>query len=110
GVSFLSLQHTALDFIYKGFNVLLFKDLLELQNRREQVDRVFSDFSEELTDPILENEFVYTNTSGEEFRRVFWQVLLHVFNHQTHHRGQISQILDSHGVEHDFSNLNALLS
>ena len=29
----------------------------------------------------------------------------HVFNHQTHHRGQVSQILDEMGVAHDFSNL-----
>ncbi len=32
-------------------------------------------------------------------------VFLHLFNHQTHHRGQISVLLDQLGVENDYSNL-----
>lgn len=34
-----------------------------------------------------------------------WKALLHLFHHQTHHRGQISATLEAFGVEHDFSNL-----
>lgn len=35
--------------------------------------------------------------------------LLHVLNHHTHHRGQISQILDAMGVENDYSGLRETL-
>jgi uncharacterized damage-inducible protein DinB len=28
-----------------------------------------------------------------------------MFNHQTHHRGQVAQVLDEHGIENDVSNL-----
>jgi uncharacterized damage-inducible protein DinB len=34
-----------------------------------------------------------------------WKALLHVFSHQTHHRGQVSAALEAFGVEHNFSNL-----
>ncbi|MFP4430552.1 MAG: DinB family protein [Spirochaetota bacterium] len=35
--------------------------------------------------------------------------LLHVLNHHTHHRGQISQILDAMGIENDYSGLRETL-
>jgi uncharacterized damage-inducible protein DinB len=28
-----------------------------------------------------------------------------MFNHETHHRGQLAQVLDDRGVQNDFSNL-----
>lgn len=34
-----------------------------------------------------------------------WRILLHVFNHQTHHRGGVSVLLDQLKVENDYSNL-----
>jgi uncharacterized damage-inducible protein DinB len=34
-----------------------------------------------------------------------WLVLLHMFNHQTHNRGQIALILDQMGVDNDYSGI-----
>jgi uncharacterized damage-inducible protein DinB len=36
---------------------------------------------------------------------ITWRILLHLFNHQTHHRGGVSVLLDQLGVENDYSNL-----
>jgi uncharacterized damage-inducible protein DinB len=35
--------------------------------------------------------------------RELWKLLLQWFNHQTHHRGQVSLFLDMLGVENDYS-------
>jgi len=45
------------------------------------------------------------NRLGEKKEHVFWKALMHMFNHQTHHRGQVSQILDQLKLENDFSNI-----
>jgi uncharacterized damage-inducible protein DinB len=38
-------------------------------------------------------------------RRPLWELLSQWFNHQTHHRGQVSIQLDELGIENDFSGL-----
>ena len=30
---------------------------------------------------------------------------MHMFNHQTHHRGQVSLVLDQFGIENYYSNM-----
>jgi uncharacterized damage-inducible protein DinB len=47
----------------------------------------------------------YRNIKGEAQSKVIWRTLLHVFNHQTHHRGQVAALLDQFGVQNDYSNL-----
>ncbi|MFX1571527.1 MAG: DinB family protein [Promethearchaeota archaeon] len=34
-----------------------------------------------------------------------WRILLHLFNHHTHHRGGVAVLLDQLGVENDYSSL-----
>lgn len=36
---------------------------------------------------------------------ITWRILLHLFNHQTHHRGGVAVLLDQFKVENDYSNL-----
>ncbi len=36
---------------------------------------------------------------------VTWRIFLHLFNHQTHHRGSVSVLLDQLNIENDYSNL-----
>ncbi|KAL9644635.1 hypothetical protein ABK040_015374 [Willaertia magna] len=51
------------------------------------------------TDEKLMEKLIYSNTSGKEFQRVKSDVLDHVFNHTTHHRGQISSGLTFFGYK-----------
>ena len=46
-----------------------------------------------------------TNRRGEKLDRALWRALVHVFNHQTHHRGQGSAVLDRMGIENNYSNM-----
>lgn len=38
-------------------------------------------------------------------QKTVWLVFLHLFNHQTHNRGQIALILDQIGVDNDYSGI-----
>ena len=50
------------------------------------------------TTAAFEHEFVYRNSKKEQFKQPVFQMLLHLFNHQTYHRGQIVTMLKQLGV------------
>lgn len=46
----------------------------------------------------LLHEFIYHNTKREQFKQPVFQVLVHLFNHGTYHRGQVVTQLRQLGV------------
>lgn len=48
--------------------------------------------------PQLEHVFAYRNLKKEQFKQPLYQVLLHIFNHGTYHRGQLVTLLHQVGV------------
>ena len=84
-------------------------DLPSLARDRAEADRLWIDFIAQADPARLDQVLAYNDSHGTPRRYVAWQALNHVFNHQTHHRGQVSQILDELKVEHDFSNLTDAL-
>jgi uncharacterized damage-inducible protein DinB len=49
-------------------------------------------------DTQLNFVFQYNNTKREGFKQPTWQMLLHLFNHATYHRGQLVTLLRQVGV------------
>jgi uncharacterized damage-inducible protein DinB len=47
----------------------------------------------------VEHVMAYRNSKKEEFKQPVYQVLLHLFNHQTYHRGQLVTMLRQLGVD-----------
>ena len=47
----------------------------------------------------LKEDFSYKNLKGQSFREPLYQILLHVFNHGSYHRGQIVTLFHHLGVE-----------
>ncbi|MAC46924.1 MAG: hypothetical protein CMI12_08730 [Oceanospirillum sp.] len=41
----------------------------------------------------------YSNTQGIVSQRNFAELVSHLFNHQTHHRGQVSTLLSQNGID-----------
>ncbi|WP_455383004.1 DinB family protein, partial [Salinispira pacifica] len=80
-------------------------DLPALKDRRAALDQLLEKLAAELTDAHLSREFVYIDGRGNERRYILWQAMVHIFNHQTHHRGGIAQILDERGITNDYSNI-----
>jgi uncharacterized damage-inducible protein DinB len=46
-----------------------------------------------LTDDAVNGEISYSALNGQQFTQPLWQLLLHIVNHATHHRGQASGFL-----------------
>lgn len=55
-------------------------------------------FMDALTAERLAAPLHYTNLAGKPFSDPFYLVLGHMFNHQTHHRGQVHVMLSDAGV------------
>jgi uncharacterized damage-inducible protein DinB len=48
---------------------------------------------------MLDHVFQYYNSKREYFKQPIFQMLLHVFNHGTYHRGQLVNMLRQLAVE-----------
>jgi uncharacterized damage-inducible protein DinB len=49
-------------------------------------------------DHVMTHVFEYRNSKKELFKQPVWEVLMHIFNHGTYHRGQIVTLLRNVGV------------
>jgi uncharacterized damage-inducible protein DinB len=67
-------------------------NLDSLLEHRVQLDAIIEALAAEVSDEDLAQPLTYRNSRGD-FRKNFGSLLLHLFNHQTHHRGQASTLL-----------------
>ena len=73
-------------------------DLDSLLELRVRLDAIIEALAAELSDSDLAQPLAYRNARGD-CRKNFGSLLLHFFNHQTHHRGQASTLLSQSGVD-----------
>jgi len=52
-----------------------------------------------VSDNMLEHVFEFRNKKGDQIKMPIWQMLFHVFNHGTYHRGQLVNMFRQLGVE-----------
>lgn len=86
-----------------------FPELAGLRARRTLLDTAILDWSGELTDADLHATVNYVNMKGEAHGKPLGALLMHFFNHQTHHRGQATTLLSQAGVDVGVTDLLALL-
>ena len=92
-----------------ALNQLLFTELDALQARRTMIDQVIVEWTAELSEADLDTVLAYSNTAGIKADRNFYGLLIHFFNHQTHHRGQATTLLSQAGVDVDSTDFLALV-
>lgn len=73
-------------------------ELASLRAHRVRLDAIIKALAGELSDGDLTQSLPYRNARGD-CRKNFGALLLHFFNHQTHHRGQASTLLLQSGVD-----------
>ena len=75
------------------------------KQKRLELDLLIIRWIDQLDDGVLAIVRDYHDSKNRLRKEPLWMLIDHMFNHQTHHRGQLSQILDESGVEHDYSGL-----
>ena len=79
----------------------LYGDFDELRKQREFTDDRLDRVVATLTQDVLSDTMTYRRMSGggDEVSMPMNQVFMHLFNHQTHHRGQVTTLLMQCGVD-----------
>ena len=77
-----------------------FDDFDALRARRVALDAELLAWIETLTPEWLAADFSYYSMAYKgRFTRPAWTLVVHLFNHSTHHRGQITTLLTQRGVD-----------
>lgn len=71
----------------------------ELKILRTTVDQIYVDMTKTFTDDMCQQQVTYITTEGNEMKRNVGEFCQHIFNHQTHHRGQLTAILAQLGMD-----------
>jgi uncharacterized damage-inducible protein DinB len=88
---------------------LLFPTFADYHPDRQAADDLLSQFADELSPDDFARRLRYKNWQGVDQDRNVGGLIMHLFNHQTHHRGMISLYLDLLGKPNDFSNILPLV-
>lgn len=83
----------------RNLNELLFSNIRELSAHRVWLDQVIVDWSRSITESDLDHILNYSSMKGVPADKDFYGLLMHFFNHQTHHRGQVTTLLSQAGVD-----------
>ena len=87
----------------------LSSDLANLADYRQRLDELIVRWITEIRPEHLTVAVRYTSMAGASFSKEFGPLLQHFFNHQTHHRGQVSTLLHQAGVDVGVTDLLALI-
>lgn len=90
-------------------NQLLFTDIHALAEHRNTIDGVIKAWTASMTEQDLDHVLQYANMRGNVFRKNFYSLVMHLFNHQTHHRGQTTTLLFQAGVDPGVTDLMMII-
>ncbi len=76
-----------------------FATVQSLETRWKTVEQDCEQFMRELTPQRLNQDLAYLNRAGQRFSYPLWQQMIHVVNHSTYHRGQVTTMLRQLGAE-----------
>jgi uncharacterized damage-inducible protein DinB len=70
-----------------------FPNIESVRRRRAEVERNLLDYAASLTKEDLDRVISHTTTAGVPQAAPLWQMLQHLVNHGTYHRGQVAAML-----------------
>jgi uncharacterized damage-inducible protein DinB len=93
-------RFTGRPFAVSSLDQELYADFAELRRERALTDDAIDDWVSGLSQARLDDPFSYTTlTSGQPRRHPLGLLAVHFFNHQAHHRGQLTTLLKQHDVD-----------
>jgi uncharacterized damage-inducible protein DinB len=95
------------DYFNKTYNSeeILFSNINEYVTKRMELDDIIINFINEINNDSLIKTTKFKNYKGIIFEKKIDVILIHMFNHNTHHRGMVSLYLGMLGKENDYSGL-----
>jgi uncharacterized damage-inducible protein DinB len=93
----------------RSLDETLFATIDALYVRRKILDRIFSELAKSISVSELDQVLSYTNTKDIPSSKNLFSLFMHVFNHQTHHRGQVTTLLSQSGLDIGITDLVAII-
>lgn len=82
-----------------GLDHVLYDEWEAFKGERRKTDADIDAWVEDLDDHALLGPISYKTSTGLQFNHPMWQAVSHLFNHQTHHRGQVTAALTRLGKD-----------
>jgi uncharacterized damage-inducible protein DinB len=70
-----------------------YPDIVTLRSEWLKLENKMRTFLDGLGEDGIHRVIVYKTFAGQEFSQVYWQMLQHVVNHASYHRGQITTMI-----------------
>ena len=83
----------------ESLDTFLANNFNDLKDRRVLLDEALLALSSSLTDEELLQPISYQNSKGVASKKTLFNLLMHLFNHQTHHRGQVTTLLSQSNID-----------
>lgn len=93
----------------KALDEMPYPDFATLREKREWLDGIIESWADALDSAGLDQVLEYANTRNQRFRKRLGGAIMHFFNHQTHHRGQVTTLLSQAGIDVGETDLRALI-
>jgi len=91
-------------------NTVLYDQFQALRIAREQEDVAMEEFFQNAPASFLSKKLSYTNSKGQHYEEAAVPAVLHMFNHQTHHRGQAHVMLTQCGIQPPSLDMHRILN
>jgi uncharacterized damage-inducible protein DinB len=91
------------------YGTVVCEDWTELRAQRARLDAAIEAWTRDMPADFPLRTIGYANTKGVRREHAAWQALTHFFNHQTHHRGQVTTLLSQAGIDPGATDLIALV-
>ena len=91
-------------------NTVLYAQFPALRIAREQEDAAMEEFFQNVPASFLTKKLSYTNSKGVHYVEEAVPAVLHMFNHQTHHRGQVHVMLSQCGIQPPSLDMHRILN
>lgn len=91
-------------------NQILYDDFAELRAAREREDARLAALFAGSDAGFWGRSFAYTNNQGKDYVETAPVACAHLFNHQTHHRGQVHVMLSQAGAQPPSLDLHRILN
>lgn len=88
-----------------GLDQILYRNIERFFKQRMALDDQLLEYVNSLQNSDLDRVVAYRTSTGDQTARTLGVILSHWFNHQTHHRGQITTLIHQQGFDFGVTDL-----